>query len=101
METAEEPEESDDRVVLEWSLADTNDLLEKMQAKVPKKDTISHTKRIARLDLEGVTVGEHSTEECRAQLLRIMQNVSVGGKMENCMRIMRVSLTFFIVIQSS
>ena len=78
MEAIEEPES--ERLVLEWSVADTKSLLSQLQGKLPKHDAMSFSKRITRIMRDGISVGEHTPEECRAQLDRILSNVSAPDK---------------------
>lgn len=69
-------EVNNERLILDWSVSDVKELLAKLQLKVPKNDHISFTKRISKLDWEGITVGDYSSTECRAQWDRIVSNVS-------------------------
>ncbi|OQV18433.1 putative Nucleolar transcription factor 1 [Hypsibius exemplaris] len=70
MGDAEDGEEN--RVVLDWPVRDVKQLLAILQAKLPKKDNIGFQRRIRKVKWGDITVGDHSSEECRTQFERLI-----------------------------
>lgn len=76
MDEEEKPVINGDRMILDWPEAEIEELLQKMQSQLPKNDQQNFRKRMNKLDWANLTVGEHSSEECRAQWEKIQSNVS-------------------------